>query len=101
MTVLVENYAPVHLVLHALEWQFFEAEVFGYHVVNVLLHALAALLLVPVFRRSGAGAAPATRQPPQAAMSTQMPTKFPLLPPRTRRCTAPRCSPCKQRLLVV
>jgi hypothetical protein len=50
---LVENYAPVHLSLHSLEWQFFGPEVTGYHVVNVLLHAWAALLLALLFRRSG------------------------------------------------
>lgn len=59
VTVLVENYAPVHLMLHAFEWQAFGAEVVGYHVVNVVLHALAALLLVPIYRRSGIGAWPA------------------------------------------
>jgi len=53
VTRIVENYAPVHLILHGLEWQLFGEEVFGYHVVNVLLHALAAWLLIPVFLRSG------------------------------------------------
>lgn len=56
VTVLVENYAPVHLMLHSLEWQVFGPEVTGYHVVNVLLHAVAAALLVPLYRRSGIGA---------------------------------------------
>jgi hypothetical protein len=56
VTVLVENYAPVHLLLHALEYQVFGTEVLGYHVVNVLLHALTALMLVEVYRRSGIGA---------------------------------------------
>jgi hypothetical protein len=50
---IVENYAPVHLTLHALVWQVFGAEVLGHHVVNVLLHALASLLLVGFFRRLG------------------------------------------------
>lgn len=59
VTVLVENYAPVHLMLHAFEWQAFGNHVTGYHVVNVLLHALAALLLVPLYRRSGIGPWPA------------------------------------------
>jgi hypothetical protein len=53
VTILVENYAPVHLVLHGLEYQVFGQNVTGYHVVNVLLHALAALMLVEVYRRSG------------------------------------------------
>ena len=55
VTILVENYAPVHLMLHALEWQFFGSDVQGYHVVNILLHALAAAMLVSVYRRSGIG----------------------------------------------
>jgi len=50
---LVENYAPVHLTLHSLEWQLFGPEVTGYHVVNAGLHAVAAWLLVLLYRRSG------------------------------------------------
>ena len=46
VSVVVENYAPVHLVLHGLEWQVFGADVRGYHVVNVLFHALAAIMLI-------------------------------------------------------
>ena len=56
---IVENYAPVHLTLHALSWQAFGPDVRGHHLVNVLLHALAAMLLVLLFRRSGIGAWPA------------------------------------------
>ncbi len=52
----VHNYAPVHVLLHALEWQVFEDRVHGYHVVNALLHALVAALLVAVFRSAGIGA---------------------------------------------
>jgi hypothetical protein len=59
VTVAVENYAPVHLMVHGLEWQVFGPNVLGYHVVNVLLHALAAVLLIPIFRRSGIAARPA------------------------------------------
>jgi len=50
---VVENYAPVHLLLHAAAWQAFEAEVRGHHALNILMHALASCLLVLVFRRSG------------------------------------------------
>ncbi|MFP6640175.1 MAG: hypothetical protein VCC04_08020 [Myxococcota bacterium] len=53
VTVLVENYAPVHLMLHSMEWQFFGPSVRGYHVVNIWLHGLAAAMLVVVYRRSG------------------------------------------------
>ena len=56
LAVIVENYAPVHILLHALEWQLFGPETTGYHVVNVVLHALASFLLVVLFRRSGASA---------------------------------------------
>ena len=51
---VVENYAPVHVFLHALEWKLFGPNVRGYHVVNVVLHALATGLLVLLYRRSGA-----------------------------------------------
>ncbi len=53
LLVVVENYAPVHLFLHALEWRLFGERVYGYHVVNVVLHALASLLLVLLFSRAG------------------------------------------------
>ncbi|MCZ6783013.1 MAG: hypothetical protein O7G30_06850 [Proteobacteria bacterium] len=53
LMVVVENYAPVHLMLHAAEWQVFGEEVYGYHVVNVVLHALASALIVLFFRRNG------------------------------------------------
>ncbi|MCS5637065.1 MAG: hypothetical protein NZ990_11150, partial [Myxococcota bacterium] len=56
---IVENYAPVHLTLHALGWQAFGPDVRGHHLVNVLLHVLAATLLALLFRRSGVGAWPA------------------------------------------
>lgn len=55
VTALVANYAPVHLMLHSLEWQLFGSSVQGYHVINVLLHALAAAMLVSLYRRSGIG----------------------------------------------
>lgn len=47
------NWAPVHILLHALEWQVFGTSVLGYHVVNVLLHALVSALLVPLFTGAG------------------------------------------------
>ncbi len=53
VTILVENYAPVHVLLHAVEWQLFGENVTGYHVVNVLLHALASVMLFALFVRSG------------------------------------------------
>lgn len=46
------NYAPVHLFATALERQLFGDDPFGYHVVNVVLHALCSVLLVALFRGS-------------------------------------------------
>ena len=47
------NYAPVHLLLTALERQIFADDPFGYHVVNVLLLAANATMLVALLRASG------------------------------------------------
>jgi len=52
-TVGVVNYSPVQLMLHALVWSAFGTETTGHHVVNLLLHVLASLLLVPLFLRTG------------------------------------------------
>jgi hypothetical protein len=51
--VLVHNYSPVHLLLHTAEYRLFGSSVTGYHLVNVLVHALASVLLVLLLRRSG------------------------------------------------
>lgn len=56
---LVENYAPIHLLLYMIEWQFFERETTGYHVVNLFFHALASVFLFVVFRGTGIGRIPA------------------------------------------
>jgi hypothetical protein len=47
------NYAPVHLLLTALERQIFADEFLGYHLVNVLAHALCCTLLAALLRQSG------------------------------------------------
>lgn len=57
---MTENYEPVHLMLRGFAWQLFGSDVRGHHVVNVLFHAMAATLLVPLFRRAGVGPWPAT-----------------------------------------
>lgn len=53
LPIVVENYAPVHLTLHALVWSVCDGNVVGHHVVNVLLHALTATLLALLFCRAG------------------------------------------------
>lgn len=53
---LTINYAPVHLLLHAAEWQTFGREsTVGWHLVNVGAHVLATLAMVALFRRLGLG----------------------------------------------
>ena len=51
--VLVRNYSPVTLWLHVATFSLFGAFAPGHHVVNVLLHALAAALLVALLARAG------------------------------------------------
>jgi len=46
------NYAPVHLLLHGLEFEAFVAWMPGYRIVNILLHSLASALLVVLLIRS-------------------------------------------------
>ncbi len=52
-TIFVVNYAPVQMLIHALEWQVFGDDVVGFHVVNVVLHGIASALLVLVLLASG------------------------------------------------
>jgi tetratricopeptide (TPR) repeat protein len=52
-TLEVGNYAPLLLLAHAAEWRVFGAEAWGYHVVNVALHALCATLLLSLLLRTG------------------------------------------------
>jgi tetratricopeptide (TPR) repeat protein len=47
------NYAPLHLLLIALERHIFADAMLGYHLVNVLVHAVVATLLVTCFHRAG------------------------------------------------
>jgi hypothetical protein len=48
------NYEPVHLLLGALERHIFADATLGYHLVNLFVHALVAVLLVACLRRVGA-----------------------------------------------
>lgn len=58
-TIAIVNYAPVQLFVHALAWQIFGSDTRGHHALGLLLHVLASLLLVAVFRASGIPLAPA------------------------------------------
>jgi tetratricopeptide (TPR) repeat protein len=52
-TLEVGNYAPLLLLVHAAEWRAFGTDVRAYHVVNIVLHALCATLLLTLLGRSG------------------------------------------------
>lgn len=47
------NYAPIHLLLTALEKQIFAEDPLGYHLVNVAVHALDSVLLSALLLASG------------------------------------------------
>ncbi|NUP96130.1 MAG: hypothetical protein HUU28_08195, partial [Planctomycetaceae bacterium] len=49
-TEYAANWAPVHLLTHALQWRLFGEDVRGYHVTNVVLHALVSVQLVALYR---------------------------------------------------
>jgi hypothetical protein len=51
-TVAVVNYSPVQLLLHALVWQLFGAQLFWHHAVSLACHAAAAVLFLPLLLRS-------------------------------------------------
>jgi len=52
-TVYSLNYAPVHLLLHAAQWELVGDQTRLYHVSNAVAHGLTSLLLVPFFVRAG------------------------------------------------
>jgi hypothetical protein len=52
VTLLVANYAPLHLLAHAAQVPLFRTWLPAYHASNVVLHAAAALLLVALLLRS-------------------------------------------------
>jgi len=51
-TLEVGNYAPLLLLVHAAEWRAFGTDVRAYHVVNLVLHALCATLLLALLQRN-------------------------------------------------
>lgn len=59
MTLMVANYAPVHLLVHMAQWQLFGERFFAYHAMNLALHAANSLLLASLWLRSGLGPVPA------------------------------------------
>ncbi len=52
------NYAPLALLASAIERAVFSDNTLGYHAVNVLIHALNAVLLVRLLVAAGAGSTP-------------------------------------------
>jgi len=52
-TLAVVNYSPIQLMIHAVAWQAFGPETAGHHAVNIGFHAVASVLLVLLFRRTG------------------------------------------------
>jgi tetratricopeptide (TPR) repeat protein len=55
----VVNWSPVQLLLHAAVWQLAGNETLAHHLLNLLLHVAASLLLVGFFRRVGVPELPA------------------------------------------
>ncbi len=53
LSAMVENWSPVHLLLHALAWNAFGNDVLGHHLLNLALHALGSVFLARLLRRSG------------------------------------------------
>jgi len=53
VAVDIVNYSPVQLLVHAAVWQLSGPDTFGHHLLNVVLHALASLLLAALFARTG------------------------------------------------
>ena len=47
------NYAPVHLLIHAVQYRLFGLSTRGYHVTNVVLHAGVSALLVAFYLSAG------------------------------------------------
>jgi hypothetical protein len=52
-TVYTLNYAPVHLLLHAAQWELVGEATRLYHVTNAVAHGLTSLLIVPFLLRAG------------------------------------------------
>jgi hypothetical protein len=52
LALRVANYAPLHLLAHMAEWTLFGENVTAYHLVNVALHALVAVLLIGLLKDS-------------------------------------------------
>ena len=55
----ISNYAPVQMLMHAAALRVFGEEPTGHHLINVVLHALASVLLVALFLEAGLARLPA------------------------------------------
>lgn len=59
-TAYTLNYAPVHLLLHAVQYEWFGTErMLGWHLTNAIAHGLTSLLLVAFLLQAGIGRAAA------------------------------------------
>jgi hypothetical protein len=54
------NYMPIAFIAHAVQWRLWQRRTRGYHLTNVLLHALNATLLVGLLIATGVGRIAAT-----------------------------------------
>ncbi|MBW2267241.1 MAG: hypothetical protein JRH16_01600 [Deltaproteobacteria bacterium] len=52
--LVTANYAPTQMLLHMAQWAVFGRNTVGYHLTNLILHALVGVLFAALLLRSGA-----------------------------------------------
>jgi hypothetical protein len=52
--LVTANYAPTQMLFHMAQWAVFGPDTVGYHVTNLVLHALVGVLFAALLLRSGA-----------------------------------------------
>lgn len=52
--LVTANYAPTQMLFHMGQWAIFGPDTLGYHLTNLLLHALCGVLFAALLLRSGA-----------------------------------------------